>query len=109
MGKLVNDINSAICSIDSCIASAGAKVVKSATYGREAKKSKYLSKLSHLDLIKSRLSRYKDTFLTDNCWPTVCNVDPCLQKVSLILFLITDLGFINGITVLIVCLLYQAT
>jgi len=82
MDNLLSKVNSAICNIDSCIASVGAKVVKSATYGREAKKSKYLSKLSHLDLIKSRLSRYKDTFLTDNCWPTVCNVDPCLQKVS---------------------------
>jgi len=60
MDNLLSKVNSAICNIDSCIASVGAKVVKSATYGREAKKSKYLSKLSHLDLIKSRLSRYKD-------------------------------------------------
>lgn len=82
MGKLINDIDSAICNINSCLSSAGSGVIKSATYGRDEKEVSFNSKLSQLSLIKSRLERYKGTFLTDECWPATCSFDPCLQRVS---------------------------
>ena len=92
MDNLLSKVNSAICNIDGCLGSAGYNVVKSDTYGRKEKKRKYGSDLTSLSLIKSRLKRYRDVFLTDNCWPPLCNPDPCNQTLS---FSCTD--FVSGL------------
>lgn len=84
MSDLLSKVNAAICKVDGCLPSAGYNVVKSATYGRDEaeKASKY--DLTSLSLIKNRLERYRDVFLTDNCWPSICGdaVDNCKQKLS---------------------------
>lgn len=80
MGKLINDINSSICNIEACIATIGANVAKSATYGRDEKELAYSKDLSILSLMKSRLERYRDTFLTDACYPATCSFDSCLNR-----------------------------
>lgn len=82
MSTLLEKVNSSICKIDSCISSAAAHVVKSATYGRDEAELDYSQKLETISFIKNRLTRYRDTFLTNNCWPNLCSEDPCLNDID---------------------------
>ena len=80
MSSLIDQINSAVCNIDSCITTVSNSYVKSKTYGKESKANDLENKLASLNLIKNRISRYRDVFLTDNCYPSICGYDACLQQ-----------------------------
>lgn len=83
MNNLVKDIDSSICSINSCLADYASGFVKSNTFGRDKKANLQKDYVTALNHIKDRLERYKGRILTNECYPATCDFDSCLQGLQI--------------------------
>lgn len=83
MSDLLHKIESAVCKIDGCVASAGSLKHTSLVYGRDDKAEANEGDLTALLFLKNRLNRHKDVFLTDNCKPALCSFDGCKKRVDI--------------------------